>query len=121
MRTFAAFALASPRTQGAIAAAPALDRARMTDLSAGPGKPDTQPLQLALHAHGRGNGSFCGSTFETGRWMDNRGRVCASVRTPDGVGPAHSAVCLDGATARDPTRAGYRSVLFNRNAARPQP
>ena len=109
MRKFAVFAVVSLLTHAAMAATPALDGAWVVDLSAEPGKPYTQPMQLTLHADGRVDGSFYGSTIEAGHWKD------------DGVGPYHSAVCLDGTIARGQTWAEHRNFLFNWNATRPQP
>lgn len=121
MRKFVVFAVVSLLAHAAMAATPALDGAWVVDLSAEPGKPYTQPMQLTLHADGRVDGSFYGSTIEAGRWKEDRGRLCASFRTSDGVGPYHSAVCLDSSTARGQTWAEHRNFLFNWNATRPQP
>ena len=120
MRQFAVFAFVSLLAQVAIAATPGLDDAWVVDLSSEPGKPYTHPMQLTLHADGRVDGSFYGSTIEAGCWKEDRGRLCASFRTSDGVGPYHSAVCLDGTTARGQTWAEHRNFLFNWNATRPQ-
>ena len=121
MRKFAMCAFASLLAHAAMAATPGLDGGWVVDLSAEPGKPYTQPMQLTLLADGRVEGSFYGSTIEAGRWKEDRGRLCASFRTSDGVGPYHSAVCLDGSTARGQTWAEQRNFLFNWNATRPQP
>ena len=120
MRQFAVFAFVSLLAQVAIAATPGLDDAWVVALSAEPGKPYTHPMQLTLHADGRVDGSFYGSTIEAGCWKEDRGRLCASFRTSDGVGPYHSAVCLDGTTARGQTWAEHRNFLFNWNAKRLQ-
>ena len=120
MRQFAVFAFVSLLAQVAIAATPGLDDAWVVALSAEPGKPYTHPMQLTLHADGRVDGSFYGSTIEAGCWKEDRGRLCASFRTSDGVGPYHSAVCLDGTTAGGQTWAAHRNFLFNWNATRPQ-
>jgi hypothetical protein len=95
-----------------------LDGAWVVDLSSDPGKPYTQPMQLALQADGSVAGSFYGSTIENGRWKRDRGRLCASFRTTDGVGPYHTAVCLSGDVARGQTWAEHRNFLFNWNATR---
>jgi hypothetical protein len=121
MRKFAVFALACLLAHAAAAATPGLDGAWVVDLSTEPGKPYTQSMQLTLQADGRVEGSFYGSTIEAGRWKQDRGRLCASFRTSDGVGPYHSAVCLDGTIARGQTWAEHRNFLFNWNATRPQP
>ena len=121
MRKTAAFVFASLLAHAAMAASPGLDGAWVVDLSAEPGKPYTQPMQLALQADGRVEGSFYGSTIEAGRWKLDRGRLCASFRTSDGVGPYHSAVCLEGDVARGQTWAEHRNFLFNWNATRAQP
>ena len=120
MRQFAVFAFVSLLAQVAIAATPGLDDAWVVALSAEPGKPYTHPMQLTLHADGRVDGSFYGSTIEAGCWKEDRGRLCASFRTADGVGPYHSPVCLDGTTARGHTWAEHRNFLFNWNAKRLQ-
>jgi hypothetical protein len=88
------------------------------DLSSEPGQTYTQPMQLTLNDDGTVAGSFYGSTIEAGRWKLDRGRLCASFRTTDGVGPYHSAVCLDGEHAVGQTWAEHRSFLFNWNATR---
>ena len=122
MRIFALLVLATLSAAPATAATdPALEGAWVVDLSSEPGKPYTQPMQLTLHADGRVEGRFYGSTIEAGRWKEDRGRLCASFRTSDGVGPYHSAVCLDGTIARGQTWAEHRNFLFNWNATRPQP
>jgi hypothetical protein len=121
MRKLAVFAFAALFAHAAMAATPTLDGAWVVDLSAEPGKPYTQPMQLTLQADGRVVGSFYGSKIEAGRWKEDRGRLCASFRTSDGVGPYHSAVCLDGITARGQTWAEHRNFLFNWNATRAQP
>jgi hypothetical protein len=120
MRKFAMLLVASLLAHPASGAAPGLDGAWVVDLSAGPGKPCTQPMPLILHADGRVDGNFHGSTIEGGRWKQDRGRPCASFRTTDGVGPPDSAVCLDGATVRGQAWAEQRNVLSSWNATRAQ-
>jgi len=102
-----------------LAADNGLDGTWVVDLSAEPGKPYTQPMQLSLLADGRVEGSFYNSTIEGGRWKEDRGRICASFRTSDGAGPYHSSVCLTGVTATGQTWAEQRNFLFNWNATRP--
>lgn len=93
----------------------------MVDLSTSPSKPYTRPMQLRLKPDGSVEGRFYDSTIEAGRWKDDRGRVCASFRTHDGVGPYHTAVCLSGAVAQGQTWAEHRTFLFNWTAARAAP
>ena len=116
MRRFLAFALllAAP----AFAHATPLDGTWRVDLTTDPAKPYTQPMQLTLNADGTMTGSFYQSTIEAGRWKESRGRLCASFRTTDGVGPYHTAVCLTGDTATGQTWAEHRNFLFNWNAVR---
>ena len=100
------------------AAEPGLDGRWVVDLSSEPGKPYTQPMDLALLADGSVTGSFYNSTIEAGRWKRDRGRLCASFRTTDGVGPYHTAVCLVGDHAEGQTWAEHRRFLFNWGATR---
>ncbi|HEV7269414.1 hypothetical protein [Pseudoxanthomonas sp.] len=95
-----------------------LDGSWVVDLSTVPGTPYTQPMQLTLNADGTVKGSFYNSVIEAGRWKESRGRLCASFRTTDGVGPYHTAVCLTGDTASGQTWAEHRAFLFNWNATR---
>jgi len=96
-----------------VRAAPSgLDGAWVIDLSTSPSKPYTQPMTLVLKPDGSVEGSFYNSPIEGGRWKDDRGRLCASFRTSDGVGPYHSAVCLSGDAAVGQTWAEHRSFLF---------
>ena len=88
------------------------------DLSTEPGKPYTQPMDLALNADGTVTGSFYNSGIEAGRWKTARGRTCASFRTSDGIGPYHTAVCLQGSRAVGQTWAEHRKFLFNWDAVR---
>lgn len=90
----------------------------VVELSTDPAVAYTRPMQLVLREDGRVEGSFYESVIEAGRWKRDRGRVCASFRTSDGVGPYHTAVCLDGAVARGQTWAEHRAFLFNWNATR---
>ncbi|MDR7069805.1 hypothetical protein J2X02_002656 [Pseudoxanthomonas japonensis] len=101
-----------------VAYATPLDGTWRVDLSTEPDTPYTQPMQLTLNADGTVTGSFYNSTIEAGRWKESRGRLCASFRTTDGVGPYHTAVCLTGDTATGQTWAEHRNFLFNWNAER---
>lgn len=109
-----ALLLAAP----AVVCATPLDGSWRVDLSTNPDVPYTQPMQLTLNADGTVTGSFYQSTIEAGRWKESRGRLCASFRTTDGVGPYHTAVCLTGDTATGQTWAEHRGFLFNWNAVR---
>ena len=119
MRRFVFLLFATLFMHPALAADQGLNGAWVVDLSTEPGKPYTQPMQLSLLADGRVEGSFYNSTIENGRWKEDRGRICASFRTSDGVGPYHTSVCLTGATASGQTWAEQRKFLFNWNATRP--
>ena len=119
MRRFLFFVVATLLAHPTLAANEGLNGTWVVDLSTEPGKPYTQPMQLSLLADGRVEGSFYNSTIEAGRWKQDRGRTCASFRTSDGVGPYHSSVCLNGATATGQTWAEQRKFLFNWNATRP--
>jgi len=90
------------------------------DLSSNPAQPYTKDMVLVLAEDGTVSGSFYDSTIERGQWIADRGRTCASFRTSDGVGPYHSAVCLDasGTMASGQTWAEQRTFLFNWNATR---
>lgn len=104
-----------------VSAAQGLDGDWTVDLASEPGQTYTQPMQLTLNDDGTVAGSFYNSTIEAGRWKLDRGRLCASFRTSDGVGPYHSAVCLDGERAVGQTWAEHRDFLFNWNATRAAP
>lgn len=97
---------------------PSLSGEWTVDLSTDPAKPYTQPMSLRLLPDGALEGSFYQSTIEAGRWKQDRGRVCASFRTSDGVGPYHTSVCLTGDTATGQTWAEHRNFLFNWVATR---
>lgn len=97
---------------------PALAGDWTVDLSADPATPYTKPMTLTLKANGTVTGSFYDSEILAGRWKTDRGRTCASFRTTDGQGPYHSAVCLEGDTAKGQTWAEHRNFLFNWNAVR---
>lgn len=118
MRPFLLFAFALLHAVPAVADATPLDGAWVVDLSTEPGTPYTRPMQLTLNADGTVAGRFYNSTIEAGRWKQSRGRLCASFRTTDGVGPYHTSVCLTGDTATGQTWAEHRGFLFNWNAVR---
>ena len=119
MRRISLLLLATLFFQPALASDNGLNGEWVVDLSTEPGKPYTQPMQLTLLADGQVEGSFYNSTIEGGRWKEDRGRICASFRTSDGVGPYHTSVCLTGSTATGQTWAEQRNFLFNWNATRP--
>lgn len=121
MRWIIAGVLAALLPVAASAAEPGLAGDWVVDLSTEPGVSYTRPMQLILHADGSVEGRFYESQIEAGRWKSARGRVCASFRTTDGVGPYHTAVCLDGDVARGQTWAEHRGFLFNWNATRAVP
>ena len=91
------------------------------DLSADPTQPYLKPMNLALAADGTVSGDFYESTIEAGRWKAQNGRICVSFRTTDGVGPYHSAACLDGDRIEGQTWAEHRSFVFVWNATRSEP
>ncbi|TXI45457.1 MAG: hypothetical protein E6Q50_16880 [Lysobacter sp.] len=100
------------------AAEPTLDGDWVVDLSAEPGQTYTQPMTLTLASDRSVTGRFYQSDIEAGRWKDDRGRLCASFRTSDGVGPYHTAVCLIDGKAVGQTWAEHRGFLFNWIATR---
>lgn len=112
-------ALAMQLAAGAASQSPLAGR-WIVDLSTEPGKPYTQLMELTLDPAGSVAGSFYQSTIEGGRWKTDRGRICASFRTSDGVGPYHTAVCLVGDQAEGQTWAEHRKFLFNWMAVRPK-
>ena len=118
MRVLTLLCIAASLALPVAAAEPGLAGDWVVDLATDPAVPYTQPMQLALRPDGSVEGSFYNSRIEAGRWKSDRGRVCASFRTSDGVGPYHTSVCLDGEIARGQTWAEHRSFLFNWNAAR---
>lgn len=95
-----------------------LDGDWSVDLSTRPGEPYIRPMTLTLNPDGTVSGRFYDSEIEAGRWTLDRGRLCASFRTSDGVGPYHTAVCANGADAVGQTWAEHRDFLFNWNATR---
>jgi hypothetical protein len=95
----------------------ALSGAWVADLSTEPGAVYTQPMNLTLGADGTVTRDFYNSAIEAGRWDDDRGRLCVSFRTTDGVGPYHTAARLaDGGVVAGQTWAERRNFLFNWNA-----
>jgi hypothetical protein len=96
----------------------ALNGEWVVDLTTDPKTPYTKPMILTLNADGTVAGSFYDSTIEAGRWKTDRGRTCVSFRTSDGVGPYHTAACLDGTSVQGQTWAEHRKFLFNWNATR---
>jgi hypothetical protein len=113
--------IAVAAVQPQVQASPTLDGLWSVDLSAEPGKPYVQPMELKLASDGTVTGNFYNSPIQAGRWKRDRGRLCASFRTSDGAGPYHSSLCLTGDTAIGLTWAEHRSFLFNWNAVRPAP
>ena len=95
-----------------------LDGTWTVDLSGKPAEPYTKPMILTLNADGTVVGSFYESTIEAGRWKNDRGRLCISFRTSDGVGPYHTSACLTGDSVQGQTWAEQRNFLFNWNAVR---
>lgn len=111
----------APTTPAGALEPAALSGAWIVDLTAKPGDPPyTKPMELRLDPSGEVHGSFYESEIEGGRWKIDRGRICVSFRTTDGVGPYHSAACLAGDHVEGQTWAEHRAFLFNWNATRPQ-
>lgn len=103
---------------GTLASAPELNGNWTVDLSPKADKSYTKPMVLDLKSDGSVQGSFYESKIEAGRWKNDRGRTCVSFRTSDGVGPYHSAACLDGVRVQGQTWAEHRNFLFNWTATR---
>lgn len=122
MLRFAALILsvASFPLAAAAPVAPGLDGTWVVDLSTEPDKPYVKDMALTVNEDGTVSGSFYDSTIEAGRWKAARGRTCVSFRTSDGVGPYHTAACLDGSGSNvtGQTWAEHRNFLFNWNATR---
>lgn len=89
MRVLSVLLLAMFFASPAGAVEPGLAGDWMVDLATDPAVPYTQPMRLVLLDDGNVEGNFYQSRIEGGRWKLNRGRVCASFRTSDGVGPYH--------------------------------
>jgi len=83
------------------------------NLTTDPKIPYTQPMNLILKGDGSVEGDFYNSAIEKGRWKYDRGRLCVSFRTSDGVGPYHTAACLSGKDVHGQTWAEHRNFLFN--------
>lgn len=88
------------------------------DLSVDPAQPYTQPMHLNLAEDGAVTGDFYQSAIEAGRWKRQNGRLCVAFRTSDGVGPYHTAACLDGDQVVGQTWAEHRNFVFLWNATR---
>lgn len=97
---------------------PALAGDWTVDLSIGGDGSYTQPMSLTLAEDHSVTGSFYNSDIEEGRWGENAGRLCVSFRTTDGVGPYHTAACLDGDRVTGQTWAEHRSFLLPWTAVR---
>lgn len=111
--------LATTLTPAAAAEPPAaMQGAWIVDLSVDPAQPYVKPMVLQLRSDGTVTGSFYDSDILAGRWKSDRGRICISFRTTDGVGPYHTAGCLVGERIEGQTWAEQRSFLFNWNAVR---
>ncbi len=95
-----------------------MDGAWTVDLSADPAEPYLKPMSLSLAADGTVTGDFYESTIEAGRWKAQNGRLCVAFRTSDGVGPYHSAACLNGDGIEGQTWAEHRNFVFVWTAAR---
>ena len=91
------------------------------DLSIGGDGSYTQPMHLTLAEDHSVTGDFYNSEIEDGRWGENAGRTCVSFRTTDGVGPYHTAACLDGERVEGQTWAEHRSFLLPWTAVRAEP
>ncbi len=97
----------------------ALSGAWIVDLSAEPGTPYTQPMNLTLAPDGTVTGDFYQSEIGAGRWKAQNGRLCVSFRTTDGVGPYHTSACMVGDRVEGQTWAEQRNFVFIWNAVRP--
>ena len=101
-----------------VAPAPqALNGAWNVDLSSDPAEPYIKPMNLALTPDGVVTGDFYDSAIEAGRWKEQNGRLCVSFRTSDGVGPYHTAACLNGDKVDGQTWAEHRNFVFVWSAA----
>ena len=112
-----AFALAAA-LQSAAPMPQALDGAWNVDLTANPAQPYFKTMHLTLATDGTVTGDFYDSTIEAGRWKAQNGRLCVSFRTSDGVGPYHTAACLNGERVDGQTWAEHRNFVFVWTAAR---
>lgn len=105
--------------QSAQATPPAMNGTWNVDLSVTPSEPYIKPMHLDLGADGTVTGRFYDSDIEAGRWKAQNGRLCVAFRTTDGVGPYHTAACLDGNTVEGQTWAEHRNFVFVWHATRP--
>ena len=96
-----------------------LNGAWNVDLTVNPTEPYIKSMHLTLAPDGTVTGDFYDSTIEAGRWKSQNGRVCVSFRTTDGVGPYHSAGCLNGDRVEGQTWAEHRNFVFVWTASRP--
>lgn len=96
-----------------------IDGTWSVDLSADPAQPYFKPMNLSLAADGTVTGDFYESTIQVGRWKAQNGRLCVSFRTTDGVGPYHTAACLNGDRIDGQTWAEQRNFVFVWTASRP--
>lgn len=113
----AAIALAT-LIQSVAPAPQTLNGAWNVDLSSDPAEPYIKPMNLTLAPDGIVTGDFYDSTIEAGRWKEQNGRLCVSFRTSDGVGPYHTAACLNGDKVEGQTWAEHRNFVFVWTAAR---
>jgi hypothetical protein len=95
-----------------------LNGAWNVDLTVNPAEPYIKTMHLALSPDGTVTGDFYDSAIEAGRWRVQNGRLCVSFRTTDGVGPYHSAACLNGDRVEGQTWAEHRDFVFVWNASR---
>jgi len=114
---FASLALAA-LIQSTPPAPERLNGAWNVDLTVNPAEPYIKTMHLALSPDGAVTGDFYDSTIEAGRWKEQNGRLCVSFRTTDGVGPYHSAACLNGDRVEGQTWAEHRSFVFVWTATR---
>jgi hypothetical protein len=96
----------------------ALSGAWTVDLSTDPAQPYVKPMHLQLAPDGGLTGDFYDSEIEAGRWKAQNGRLCVSFRTTDGVGPYHTAACLNGDKVEGQTWAEHRNFVFVWTATR---
>lgn len=97
---------------------PELAGAWTVDLSIGGDGSYTQPMNLILADDKTVTGDFYNSEILEGRWAENGGRLCVSFRTTDGVGPYHTAACLEGDRVVGQTWAEHRRFVLPWTAVR---
>lgn len=90
----------------------ALNGSWNVDLTSDPAEPYIKSMTLTLASDGTVTGDFYDSTIEAGRWKAQNGRLCVSFRTTDGVGPYHTAACLNGDRVDGQTWAEHRNFVF---------